>query len=86
MERETAKIGYNMYRGWTERLQKWLQHVQRMETDSLQKWVKHVQRMDTERQPNVAKTCTEDGNRQSDKIGYNMYKGWTDRVQIVATT
>ena len=25
----------------------------------------------------VAKTCTEDGHKQTTKSGYNMYRGWT---------
>ena len=34
-----------------------------------QKWLKHVQRMDTNRLIKQAK--------QYKKIGYNMYRGWT---------
>jgi len=42
--------------------------------------------MDPDRLPNVAKTCTEDGHRQTAKSGYNMYREWTDRLPKVATT
>jgi len=36
--KQTAKSGYNTYRGWTQTdCQKWLQHVQRMDTNRLPK-------------------------------------------------
>jgi len=61
--KKTTKIGYNMYRGWTQTdCQMWLQHLQRMDTNRLLKvattctegihknyynWLQHLQRMDT---------------------------------------
>jgi len=65
---------------------KWLHHVQRIPTNRLtkmatackedgqtdcQKWLQHVQRMDRQT-AKVAKTYTEDGHKQTAKIGYNM--------------
>ena len=41
--------------------------------------------MDTERLSKVAKTCTEDGQTQTAKSGYNTYRGWTHRLPKVAT-
>jgi hypothetical protein len=36
--KQTAKSGYNMYRGWPQTdYQKWLQHVQRMDTNRIPK-------------------------------------------------
>jgi len=35
--------------------------------------------METDRLPKVTATCTEDGDSQTAKIGYNMYRGWTQR-------
>jgi len=49
-------------------------------------WPQHVQTMDTDRLPKVAKTCTDDGHRQTAKSGYNMYRGCTDRLPNMATT
>ena len=67
-----------MYRVWTQTDNKiWLQHIQRMDKKRQQMWLQHVQRMDTNRLTKVATKCTEDGHKQTTKIGYNMYRGWT---------
>jgi len=58
-----------MYRGWTQT------DYQNEKYNINQKWLKHVQRMDTNRlpkqevqyKPKVAKTCTEDGHKQTTK-------------------
>ena len=33
--------------------------------------------MDKDRRPKLAKICTENGHRETDKCGYNMYREWT---------
>jgi len=35
--------------------------------------------MDTNRLTKVATTCTENGHKQTNKSGYNMYRGWTQK-------
>ena len=75
--KQTNKSGYKMYRGWTQTdYQNWLQHVQRMDTNRLIIVTKHVQSMDKNRLPKVAKTFTEDGQKQTTNSGYTMYRGW----------
>jgi len=65
-----TKIGYNMYRGWTQTdfqnkhyniNQNLLQHVQRMDTNRLPKQALKYK-------PKLATTCTEDGHKQTTKI------------------
>jgi len=56
--KQTTKCGYNIYRGWRK--------------TEYQLWLEYVQSMDKNRQPNVATTYTEDGQKQTTNSGYNM--------------
>ena len=61
--KQTTKIGYNMYREWTQK--------------DCQMWLQHVQSMDKHKLPKLATTCTEVGHNHTNECGYNMYNVWT---------